>query len=119
MITDLKNELLKIAEANKEGFTVKITITPNGYNLTKIDKGFVVAYNDTQNSFDENGLLKCIAHAIGNDKVIGGWFNSDNGKYYFDSCQIVNSEYMANKIAKEQKQIAFYDLSTSREIKVC
>jgi len=47
------------------------------------------------------------------DKVIGGWLNSDNGKYYFDF------EYMANKIAKEQNQIAFFDLSTSKEIKVC
>ena len=93
--------------------TVKITLSPNGYHLTKAVKGFVVAYNETQNSFDETGLLKCIGHAIGNDKVIWGWLNSDNGKYYFDF------EYMANKIAKEQNQIAFFDLSTSKEIKVC
>ncbi len=43
-------KILEIAETHKDGFTVLLN------NLTHVAKGISVAYAETQNSFDKEGL---------------------------------------------------------------
>ena len=71
-----------IAEANPDGFTVDLT------TLKKVTKGISVAYLETQDSFGEEGLKRVLNHAMMNEKKVGGWFNEENGMFYFDSIRI-------------------------------
>lgn len=107
-------EILKVAEANKDGFTVELE------SLKHVTQGIVVAYLETQNSFDSEGLKKCLEHAEKHDKHIGGWLNEDNGKYYFDSVKIFPVQQLKEAIefGKANKQISIFDLTNLREIRL-
>lgn len=52
----LFNAIVKIAEANPDGFTVDLT------TLKKVTKGISVAYLETQDSFGEEGLKRVLNH---------------------------------------------------------
>lgn len=105
---------MKVAEANKEGFTIEVE------TLKHVTDGIVVAYLETQNSFDSEGLKRCIEHATQHDGYIGGWLNEDNGKYYFDSVKIfpVTQLNEAIEFGKENEQISIFDLTNLREIRL-
>jgi hypothetical protein len=112
MIYQIKQSILEIAKNNPEGFTISLP------QCKPIKEGFVVAFAHTQNSFDLEGLDKALGHALYNDMVLGGWLNTDNNQYYFDSCRIYYNLAEAEAFAREQKQIAFYDLSNGNEIRL-
>lgn len=105
-------KILRIAQQNPYGFTYNIKTE------TFVKYGYVVAYLETQNSFDEIGLEKVLKHAQDHDGIIGGWLNEENDKYYFDSCKMFSNFNRAMKFAKDNKQIAFFDLTNLEEIKV-
>lgn len=108
----LKIAIEKIAKQNPEGFTVKIP------SLESVNKGIVVAYLETQNSFDEQGLEKVLRHASENDKVIGGWLNEENSKYYYDSCKVFEDRKEAIEFGKLNQQIAIFDITNLELIKL-
>ena len=99
---------------NPEGFTINIE------TMEAVRFGIVVAYYETQNSFGKEALTNVINHAMNHDKVIGGWLNDENDLYYFDSVKIFkNSEFKeAIKFAKKHKQLAIFDLTNLKEIKI-
>lgn len=105
-------KIKKVAEANKEGFTIEIE------TLKAVTTGIVVAYRETQNSFDDEGLKKCVNHALSNDKKVGGWFNEENGRFYYDSVRTFKSLEEAIKFGKENEQIAIFDLDNLKEIRL-
>lgn len=108
----LIEKLLEIAEGNPDGFTVWIP------DLEPVTSGIAVAYAATQNSFGERGLRKCLRHAIRNGKIVGGWKNPENGRYYFDSVKTFATTERAIAFGRQQNQIAIYDLDTKRIIKL-
>ncbi|MFZ1824734.1 MAG: hypothetical protein WAU21_03980 [Chitinophagales bacterium] len=99
--------LWDIALTNPEGFTVSL-------QLEWPTSGYVVAYKETQNSFGENGLRKCLHHAIDHNGWIGGWKNQD-GMLQFDSCMIVAEKEKAINLGNENKQIAIFCLDCFKE----
>ncbi len=107
-------EILKVAEANQEGFTIEVE------TLKHVTSGIVVAYLETQDSFDSEGLKRCIKHAQQHDGYIGGWLNEDNGKYYFDSVRIFPNSQLKEAIefGRKNKQISIFDLTNLREIRL-
>ncbi|GAB2553277.1 hypothetical protein [Amycolatopsis magusensis] len=104
--------ILRIAEENTFGFTFNLQTS----RLVKF--GVVVAYQETQNCFGVEGLKKAISHAVSHDQVVGGWLNSENGQFYFDSCKVFNFRKAAIEFGREQKQIAIFDLTNLEEIKL-
>lgn len=98
---------------NPDGFTLNIE------NFKTAKYGIVVAYLETQDCFEFDGLLKCLEHSLRNEKLIGGWINED-GKLQFDSVRIFkNSElHKAIEFAKANRQRAIFDLTNIREIKI-
>lgn len=114
----MKNLILgaKLLEAfaaqSPEGFTIdKNTLKP-------ITKGFSVAVADTQNSFNTEGAAAVVnfANANENIKAFGGWYNSDNGLFYYDAVIICNTLEEAVKLGKLNKQIAIFNLNNMQEI---
>lgn len=107
-------EILKLARANKEGFTVYLL------DLTPVRNGIVVAYAETQNSYNLEGLKKCVEHAKQHNGVIGGWFDTESKKYYFDSVKIFEDNQLKQAIefGKQNRQIAIFDLTNLKEIRL-
>ena len=101
-----------IAEQNPLGFTVDLT------TLKKVTKGISVAYIETQDSFGQDGLKRVLQHALGHEKKIGGWLNEEDGNFYFDSIRIFTDLEKAKRFGRENKQIAIFDLTHLRLIKL-
>lgn len=99
--------LLAIAASNPQGFTV------NAETLQPIKEGFSVALAETQNSFGAVGLSRVIDYVLSHEEVtaFGGWYNSEDGQYYFDATIIFSSLAEALRAARINKQYAIYDLS--------
>lgn len=102
----------EIAEQNPDGFTVELT------TLKKVSKGISVAYLETQDSFGNEGLKKVLLHSQSHDGIIGGWLNEENGKFYYDSIKIFHDEKEAVKFGIENEQIAIFDITNLRLIKL-
>lgn len=107
-------EILKVAEANKEGFTVEVE------TLKHVTAGIVVAYLETQNSFDSEGLKRCLEHATKHEGYIGGWLDEESGKYYFDSVRVFPNDQLteATEFGRANKQISIFDLTNIKEIRL-
>ena len=111
-MVNLIDAIQKIAEQNPEGFTVDLT------TLKRITKGISVAYIETQDSFGIEGLERVINHALAHDRKVGGWMNEDDGQYYYDSVRIFTDLEEAKRFGRENKQIAIFDLTNLRLIKL-
>ena len=111
---ELVDKVWEYSKKNPDGFTIEIqTFTP-------LTKGFAVSYKETQNSFEKDGLRRVISHALKHNNIVGGWLNSQNGYYYFDSVKLFEDAELdeAIRFAKENEQIAIYDLTNQKEILV-
>jgi fructokinase len=108
----MEKQILQIAAQNPYGFTF------NCKTNSLVKYGIVVSYEETQNCFGENGLRKVIEHAMNHDSIIGGWLNSENGHFYFDSCKVFTNLKEAIEFGRANKQIAIFDLTNLNEIKL-
>ena len=99
-----------IALENLDGFTIDLR------TMEMVKSGYAVAYKETQDSFGDSGLTKAYNHAKENNQFIGGWHNSDNDKFYYDSIRIFISLNEATEFGIKQEQIAIYELHTGTEI---
>ena len=106
--------LATIAADNKEGFTV------NAATLQPVTTGYAVAVADTQNSFGLEGLANVVKYVSEHPNInaFGGWYNSDNNKFYFDATVIVDDLATAKDLGRYNKQIAIFDLTNLKEIKL-
>ena len=106
--------LQAVATMNPDGFTIdKNTFEP-------IMSGYSVAVAQTQNCFNNKGCARVVAYAAKHNEVnaIGGWYNSDNKKYYFDA--VIVCEKLADAVAlgRANGQIAIFDLNNMVEIRL-
>lgn len=93
--------------SHPDGFTLDLT------NKTSVTSGIVAAYEETQNSFGKESLRKVITHSLSHENIVGGWFNTTNSSYYFDSSIVFSDTSLAEAItfARENHQLAIYDLT--------
>ena len=102
------------AIASPEGFTIdKNTFEP-------ITAGYSVAVRETQNSFGKNGALKVVSFAAKHNSInaLGGWFNTDNNKFYYDAVIVCSTLEEAVRIGRENGQIAVFNLNKLEEIRL-
>lgn len=103
---EIFQKIKEIAEANPNGFTISIL------DFKAQEKGFCVAMKETQNCFNDEGLKKAIKIAKQTTNIVGGWLDKENDLFYYDAIMIVEDLETALKLAKENKQIAIFDLET-------
>jgi hypothetical protein len=113
-MTKLIERVWEYSQNNPDGFTLNLE------TLRPVKFGIAVTYIETQNSHDKKSLMNVISHSLGHGKVVGGWLNVENGSYYFDSVKIFKNSELQNAIefAKRQRQIAIFDITNLREIKI-
>lgn len=111
-----------IAAQNPEGYTV------NAATLQPITSGYAVGLSVTQDSFGAEGLVKVVnviekmqnqgeaSHFDG--LAFGGWYNSKNGRYYYDATVIVKDRAKALELARVNSQLAIYDLDNLEQIRL-
>jgi|GEM_PF-769065 len=113
-VNNLIEKVVQVAKNNPDGFTIDLN------TFKSIERGFVVAFKDTQNSFNLRGVKKVIRHALLNNQIVGGWYNSNNRRYYFDSVRVFNQKQKRHAIefGKSNNQIAIFNLQKQIEIKL-
>lgn len=108
--TQLFTALTAIATTNTDGYTV------NAQTLESITTGYAVAVAATQNSFGPEGLAKVIKYVQDHPEIDAfcGWYNSEDGQYYYDATIIVATKVEAIELARINKQLAFYCLDNGK-----
>lgn len=106
------NRVWEYSQNNPEGFTIHI------HSWLVPMSGYAVAYKETQHCHDREDLPRVLQHALQHDGYVGGWLDSQSGRYYFDSVRILHRASEAEAFAREQEQLAFFDLTLGREIRV-
>lgn len=103
-----------IAAANPAGFTV------NAQTFEPITSGYAVAVLDTQNSFNAEGAARVMEYVNNHPEVnaVGGWYNSENGRFYYDATIVVNDLATAVELGKANQQIAIFNLNNLEEIRL-
>ena len=101
------------------------TMSPDGFTVNKetfepITAGYSVAVAETQNSFDNAGCARVVAYAAKHNEVnaLGGWLNTENGKYYYDAVIVCENLQDAIELGKANGQIAIFDLNNMVEIRL-
>jgi ABC-type amino acid transport substrate-binding protein len=88
--------------------------------MTEPTEGIAVSYAETQNSHSRNQLGKVVSHALSHDGFVGGWLNTADGLYYFDSTKLFPENKLGDAIrfGKENCQHSVFILSTFTDIPV-
>jgi hypothetical protein len=114
-ISTVADKVWAFASSHPEGFTLDIR------TMIELKQGIAVSYAATQNSHSRGQLDAVIRHALQNDGYVGGWYNSKDSLYYFDSTRLFPEDSLneAIQFGKENKQTSVFILSTSSEILIC
>lgn len=78
-VTSISDKVWDFSQTHPDGFTLDIR------SMSESTEGIAVSYLETQNSHSRYQLDKVIRHALSHDGYVGGWLNTENGLYYFDS----------------------------------
>ena len=110
---ELANVLYVLGEMYPEGFTLDLN------TLRQPTEGIMVSYKETQDSFDSKGIRNVIRHARAHGNLVGGWYNEENGKYYFDSTRSFPEDSLAAALefARQNSQHAVYVSSKDINVK--
>jgi len=108
----LTDRVWEYSKNNPDGFTLNIE------TMKPVKFGICAAYLETQNCFGKDGLEKAVSHALEHEKIVGGWLNEENELFYFDSIKIFSNLDEAVEFAKQNKQLAIFDLTNLREIRI-
>ena len=102
------------AALNPEGFTI------SAQTFAPVSTGYAVAVKGTQNSFGAAGMARVAAYICKHPEInaVGGWMDSETGKYYFDATIIVSDLNEALRLGRENEQIAIFNLDTFEEIRL-
>ena len=91
-VTEIADKVWAFSQSHPDGFTLDI------HTMTCSTEGIAVSYAATQNSHSRDQLEKVVSHALQHDGYVGGWYNSDDGLYYFDSTRLFPENSLADAI---------------------
>lgn len=114
IITNIADKVWSFSQSHPDGFTIDIR------SMTEPTEGIVVSYAATQNSHSRDQLDKVVSHALQHEGYVGGYYNSENGLYFFDSTKLFpeNDLKGAIQFGKENGQHSVFILSTYTDIPI-
>ena len=86
---EMVNVIYAMGQMFPDGFTLDLN------TMRQPTEGLIVSYKATQNSFDRKSLPAVIKHAREHQNLVGGWYNPENGRYYFDSNRLFPEDSLA------------------------
>lgn len=113
-LSALADRVWAFGQAHPDGFTIDVR------TMAVPTEGIAVSYAATQNSHSREALEGVIDHALRHDGYAGGWYNPENGLYYFDSTRLFPEDCLADalRFGRENGQHSVYILSTGTEVPV-
>lgn len=101
---ELVNVIYAMGQMFPDGFTLDLN------TMRQPNEGIFVSYKATQNSFDRKSLPAVIKHARAHQNIVGGWYNVEEDKYYFDSNRKFPEDSLAAALAfaRENDQHTVY-----------
>ena len=113
-ITRIADQVWAFSQTHPDGFTLNIS------TMKEPTEGIAVAYAATQGSHSRKSLDAVVSHALKNGGHVGGWLDTSDGLYYFDSVKLFPENQMeqARQFAIENEQLAFFVISTGTEIRL-
>lgn len=110
----LADSIWVYSQHHPEGFTLNII------SWKEPESGITAAYEATQNHHDRADLDFVVSHAKTHNGHVGGWLNSQDGLYYFDSVRLFPEDSLSAAInfGKANHQDAVYKLSSKQEIRL-
>ncbi len=111
-VATIANKVWDFSQTHPDGFTLDIR------TMTEPTEGIAVSYAETQDSHSRNQLDKVVGHALAHDGYVGGWLNTEDGLYYFDSSKLFPETSLKDAIrfGKENGQYSVFILSTYTDI---
>lgn len=104
-------KVYKVSRRNRDGYTVDNKMRP-------ITSGYSIAVKETQDSHGIWGLVRTTFHSLRHGYNFGGWLDTTTGRYYYDSVAIEQDEATAIAKGLENDQIAIYNLTDGKEIRL-
>lgn len=111
-IMNIFSKVKQIAEANKDGFTISLL------DFQTPKKGYCVAMKMTQDSFGDEGLKRVIEVAMQSTYVVGGWYESESKRFYYDCVMIVEDLQTALSLGRANEQLAIFDIGNANVIEL-
>ena len=113
-VAAIADKVWAFSQTHPDGFTLDIR------TMAEPTEGIAVSYAETQNSHSRNQLGKVVSHALSHDGFVGGWLNTADGLYYFDSTKLFLENKLGDAIrfGKENCQHSVFILSTFTDIPV-
>ena len=101
---ELVNVIYAMGQMYPDGFTLDLN------TMRQPTEGLIVSYKATQNSFDRKSLPAVIKHARAHNNLVGGWYNPEEDKYYFDSNRSFPEDSLAAAVqfARDNEQHTVY-----------
>lgn len=98
--------------AHPDGFTLNIR------KMTVPAEGIAVSYAATQHTHAREGLRAVLDHALAHEGYVGGWLNTEDSLYYFDSVRLFPEDSLsaALRFGRANAQHSVFILSTATEI---
>ena len=111
---ELSNQVWTYSLSHPDGFTIDLN------TMTTPTEGIVVAYAATQGCHSREKLNYVITHAMMHNGIVGGWLDTTDSLYYFDSSRIFPEDSLdaAKKFGIENGQIAIFLISEGKEIRL-
>lgn len=113
-VTEIADRVWAYGQEHPDGFTVDVR------TMEVPTEGIAVSYAATQDSHSREDLERVVEHALRHDGYAGGWYNGENGLYYFDSTRLYPEDRLedALRFGRENGQHTVYILSTGKEVPV-
>ena len=113
-LSALADRVWAFGQAHPDGFTIDIR------TMTEPTEGIAVSHAATQDSHSREALERVREHALRHDGHVGGWYNPENGLYYFDSTRLFPEDRLedALRFGRDNGQHSVYILSTGEEVAV-
>ena len=113
-VTAISDAVWSFSQANPDGFTLDIR------SMSVPKEGIAVSYAATQGSHSREKLDFVVRHALQHDGYVGGWLNTENDLYYFDSTRLFPEDKLADalKFGKDNGQTSAFILSLQADVPI-
>ena len=113
-ISGISDKVWAFSQTHPDGFTIDIR------TMTEPMEGIAVSYAATLNCHSRDQLDKVVSHALQHEGYVGGWYNREDGLYYFDSTKLFPENDLKGALlfGKENGQYSVFILSTYTDIPI-
>ncbi|MBQ1730692.1 MAG: hypothetical protein II037_00615 [Bacteroidales bacterium] len=110
----MSDKIWTYSQSHPDGFTLDVR------TMTEPTEGIAVSYYATQGCHSRKNLNRVVRHAIRHDGYVGGWLDTADSLYYFDSTRLFPEDSLedAIKFGLKNRQKAIFSIEEKREIRI-